>query len=141
MTRFQSNADIKTFLLAGKAILTLRSARTGTRYTFKVSKAKDRELWFVKLLTGSDNYSSYSYIGYFYKDLKFKTSAKSQFGFGALPMQAMRVLLEGLRQEEPKVHRQLEVYHEGSCGRCGRRLTVPESLMAGLGPECLKLSA
>jgi hypothetical protein len=29
-----------------------------------------------------------------------------------------------------------EVYHEGRCGRCNRKLTVPESIETGLGPEC-----
>ena len=29
-------------------------------------------------------------------------------------------------------------WHEGVCGRCGRRLTVPESIDTGFGPECVK---
>lgn len=29
-------------------------------------------------------------------------------------------------------------WHEGVCGRCGRRLTVPESIETGFGPECRK---
>ena len=29
-----------------------------------------------------------------------------------------------------------EFWHEGKCGRCGRKLTVPESIEAGIGPEC-----
>lgn len=33
---------------------------------------------------------------------------------------------------------QVEVWHEGRCGRCGRRLTVPESISTGFGPECVK---
>jgi hypothetical protein len=35
----------------------------------------------------------------------------------------------------------LEVWHEGRCGRCGRRLTVPESIESGLGPECATKAA
>ena len=30
----------------------------------------------------------------------------------------------------------VQVWHEGRCGKCGRKLTVPESLTSGLGPEC-----
>jgi hypothetical protein len=30
----------------------------------------------------------------------------------------------------------LEIWHEGRCGRCSRKLTVPESLKSGFGPEC-----
>lgn len=33
----------------------------------------------------------------------------------------------------------VEVWHEGSCGRCGRKLTVPSSIETGLGPECAEL--
>ena len=33
-----------------------------------------------------------------------------------------------------------EVWHEGRCGKCGRVLTVPESLILGLGPECAQMS-
>ena len=33
----------------------------------------------------------------------------------------------------------VEVWHEGICGRCGRKLTVPESVERGLGPECAGL--
>jgi hypothetical protein len=31
----------------------------------------------------------------------------------------------------------LEIWHEGRCGRCARRLTVPESIAQGFGPECI----
>ena len=30
----------------------------------------------------------------------------------------------------------LEIWHEGRCGRCGRKLTVPSSIESGIGPEC-----
>ena len=30
----------------------------------------------------------------------------------------------------------LTVFHDGKCGRCGRKLTVPESIQSGLGPVC-----
>lgn len=29
-----------------------------------------------------------------------------------------------------------EVWHDGTCARCGRTLTTPESVAAGLGPIC-----
>ena len=29
--------------------------------------------------------------------------------------------------------------HSGSCGRCGRELTDPESIKRGLGPTCAEL--
>jgi hypothetical protein len=32
----------------------------------------------------------------------------------------------------------VEVWHEGKCGKCGRALTVPSSILTGIGPECSK---
>jgi hypothetical protein len=32
----------------------------------------------------------------------------------------------------------IEAWHEGKCGKCGRTLTVPSSILNGLGPECVK---
>lgn len=31
-----------------------------------------------------------------------------------------------------------EFWHEGRCGKCARRLTVPESIAQGFGPECAR---
>lgn len=33
----------------------------------------------------------------------------------------------------------INVYHHGICCKCGRKLTTPESLESGIGPECRKL--
>ena len=30
----------------------------------------------------------------------------------------------------------LEIWHEGRCARCNRKLTVPSSIESGFGPEC-----
>lgn len=31
---------------------------------------------------------------------------------------------------------QVQFWHEGRCGHCGRRLTVPASIFTGFGPDC-----
>lgn len=33
---------------------------------------------------------------------------------------------------------QVQFWHEGRCGHCGRRLTVPASINTGFGPDCAK---
>ena len=33
----------------------------------------------------------------------------------------------------------MSFFHEGHCARCGRLLTVPESIKTGFGPECEKI--
>ncbi len=146
-----SLAASRDFVLAGKAVFTLVSKATGERFTFKVTRSKDRTapdaggdrpvVWFVKLLAGSDNVGDYRYIG-FLRDGLFvhggkkacaTTTAPSVRGFEWF---TRRVLFAA----EPAVDR-VAIYHEGCCGRCGRRLTVPESIETGLGPECAKRAA
>lgn len=46
---------------------------------------------------------------------------------------AVRTILD-----DPKQAQILHAMHEKSCSRCGRELTVPASLHAGLGPECAR---
>ena len=100
-------------------------------------------MFFVKAMTGSDNETSYTYIGYV---------------FGNDP-QTMRRGAKG-RMEDPKTKigqsviyfnwllrqlfgnsdnfNQIHFWHHGTCGRCGRRLTVPASIENGIGPECAR---
>lgn len=127
------------FLLAGNAHVTFQSRKTGTRFTYRVRQAKQREgggtpPHFVAVLTGPDNGASYEYLG-FLRDGRFihggrqariEASAQSAVAFAWV----WRCLSAG------KMHLELAVYHEGRCGRCGRRLTDPLSISTGLGPKC-----
>ena len=132
-----------SFMLAGKAIFTLRSAKTGTRYTYKVSKPKPKEgyensnVFFVSYLTGTDNNSDYTYLGMIGKEGGFRLTKASRLPATAGPVVAFQYVFNSLtaRGEAPGV----EIYHEGRCGRCGRRLTVPESVTSGYGPECIDM--
>src|SRR5574343_485942 len=67
---------LRRFLLGGRAIMTLENPQTGNRFTYRITKAPKREgdqrpaTWFVKVLTGPDNESSYTYFG-FLRDGRF----------------------------------------------------------------------
>jgi len=37
---------------------------------------------------------------------------------------------------QPLIDKGFALHHEGKCGRCGRKLTVPLSIETGIGPEC-----
>jgi hypothetical protein len=136
-----SGENIARFALAGNATLTLRSASTGTRFTFRVRSAPEsrngQPTWFVHLLVGSNNTSDYRYIG-FIRDQKFIHGAgKSYVNSDAPSVIAFGWFVRTVLFEQ-RVHEKLEVWHEGTCGRCGRKLTVPESIASGLGPECAR---
>lgn len=144
--------DPMKFFLAGQAYFTLRSTRTGTRYTYRVTRADDKQdktkkanIWFVSLLIGPDNWSNYSYIGLIkpnsqadsLTDYIFITTGASKLPMEAAPVKAITYVIDCLRSQPfvPGV----EIWHAGRCGRCGRMLTVPESIASGFGPECASL--
>lgn len=129
--------DIIRFILAGNAKFTIRSKKTGTRFTYRVRRPRshkpDSTFRFVDVLTGSDNESSYTYLGQF-KDNKYIKGMKSRISDDAPSATAMRFLADCMTSHHLSKH--LEVWHEGVCGACGRTLTVPKSIKTGFGPDC-----
>lgn len=138
----------KQFLLAGNAIFTIRSKATGKRFTYKIYKAaapapgKD-QIWWCNLLCGPDNSNDYKYFGFlaqypqgFYgyhhgrpSKACAACSADSVKGFYYVVMNIIH---------KNRIPDDIELWHEGACGRCGRRLTRPESIESGFGPECVQ---
>lgn len=131
------------YALAGRATITVRSAKTGTRFTYKITRCADdkKALWFVALLSGPDNVADYQYLGIvkpvasdyvpgFTRHFEFRLTAKSRAGADAPSVVAMMWLAKNWESDR------VEVWHEGSCGRCDRKLTVPESIESGIGPTC-----
>lgn len=133
------------FILAGNAYFTVRSLKTGVRYTYRVNRAdcsrcgkKDCKCWrfptyFVALLTGPDNTGDYTYLGMIRENL-FRLTRGSKMQESSTPVKAFRWVYERLTRRE--LPAQTEIWHEGRCGVCGRPLTVPESIESGIGPVC-----
>lgn len=133
-------------LTAGNATVTIKSKSTDERRTFKI-KAKDGEedFFFVQLLTGSDNsdWRSYSYLGLMTRDkstglLDVRLTAKSCVkDRSSVAYLAIAWTLRQLQTKPQNVASQVEVWHEGRCCACNRKLTVPESIKSGFDPRCL----
>lgn len=139
MSKQLTTDKIKPFALAGNATITLQSGKSGNHYTYKITKHKDNDnLFFVKLLHGPDNEEDYQYIGCYYSDTEYFNPCKTwkeRLSFTWPPaLRAIKYFFEKI----DCVPDNLIVYHEGRCGRCGRKLTTPESIERGLGPECYK---
>lgn len=138
MTAMQNPSDVHSFTLAGKAIVTIASKKTGTRYTYRfVRSDRDANAYFVGLLTGPDNVHDYSYLGMHRVTAAapITLTKKSKLTCESGPVKAASYFVEHVLQRGV-LPANLEVYHEGRCGRCARTLTVPESIERGIGPEC-----
>lgn len=133
----------KNFILAGRAVFTIsngKPAPDARDYTFKVTRKTDPgragNLYFVGLLTGSDNDSDYTYLGMLDHVTGWtRPTAKSTLLSTSTPFVALNWAL-GLIWAGKPLSGNARLQHVGRCGKCNRALTVPESIDSGLGPEC-----
>lgn len=131
---------IPEFVLGGNATITLKSGETGNRYTYKIVNSKDNDnLYFIHLLHGPDNEKNYKYIGCYYKDTEYFHSAKYYSNMDKRLRPASVQAIDYFFKRLYDIPDNLIVYHEGKCARCGRKLTTPESLERGFGPECYSI--
>jgi hypothetical protein len=129
----------------------------------KDEEPNPRRPWFVKVLNGPDNLKDYKYLGtifpakyddgivyYHGKKSKVEADAPSARGIAwfiknlSSLVKLRKNLEQGKDKAEEKITKlenklnKLLYYHEGRCGSCARTLTVPESIINGLGPDCAK---
>ncbi len=120
------------FLFAGKAEFTLRSVRTQEHFTYRVTASQDARMFFVAVVQGG----SKLYAGIVPSDARteFRSTRASKVGREHPAVRGFEWFLRNLSSP------QVELHHVGKCCRCGRKLTTPESIALGLGPECIKLA-
>lgn len=124
----------KDFALAGRAVFTIVNA-SGDRYTFRIGKKRGGDVYFGSLLNGPNNETDYLYVG----KVNVETMRLTATAKGLAPTSVAFRTLDWLlmvingKRELPAGYK---LHHAGKCGRCGRTLTVPESIESGIGPEC-----
>lgn len=131
------------FATAGRAVFTVLNPETGRRYTYKVRRKKSGEGFSAYVLARPDNERNYEFIGVIYPKHGGRQAIDPESSLAFRPRRhnpdtpaiaafawVWRRIAAG-RDIAPAV-----LYHEGRCGRCGRLLTTPESVTAGVGPEC-----
>jgi hypothetical protein len=154
--------SIRRYIEGGNAKLTIQS-KSGARFTFKFRRPDQESsnayamarntmnaarntrvpcIW-VSVLNGSDNETNYAFIGTIFPDRstsEIRVSPKSRVSPDADSAKAVSWLLRQvyLGTNDEALFGRASIWHEGSCGRCGRTLTVPESVSSGFGPECIK---
>ena len=149
---FNTAQDALTHITGGNATVTLTSAKTGTHYTFKITKPTittgaggkvrdhDATIYFVNGLHGSpDNFADWHFVGFFFADSHALRQSKKAVAAGTPKCPSFDAFAWTLKQlVAGNLPDDLTIQHEGSCCRCGRTLTHPESLTRGIGPECIK---
>ena len=124
------------FFEGGKAIFTVHNNK-GKHYTYKIQK-KPKWPFCVYVLTGEDNTSNYTYLGtYNPRNFKVYLTGKSKYKEDSMIVKVVRWAITRVSSGKP-VPEGYGIRHDGRCCRCGRLLTTPESIEAGIGPECRK---
>ena len=141
--------SIKKFMYAGNSTFTIQNTETKNRFTYKLQVPDDKKhkmehekVWFVKVMTGTDNEDSYTFIGTLFPEgsgivKNYRHSKKSRITNQAQSVKVFVWFMTALQTNT--IPPQVEFYHEGRCARCGRKLTVPESITSGFGPECINM--
>lgn len=134
----------RDFILAGRAVFTV--AGKAARFTFRINRKESENArypdpsYFVSVRTGGgDDKRAYSYVGLLdVRTGRVKFTKGSKINATAPAAKALQWTLAKVWAGEP-LPAPAAIYHEGRCGRCGRPLTVPESILTGFGPECAGL--
>lgn len=150
VAKLEGNEGIKSFILGGRAIFTLRNEVTGNRRTYSVYRVKDpnKDMYFVNVRGDGESTQKdkegrhkWVYVGTIWNsqksNSKFTLTAKSRVDKTSLAFLGFSWLWQKLVKSEP-LHKDMSIYHEGRCARCGRQLTDPDSIQRGFGPECYK---
>ena len=110
--------------------ITLENPKTGKHRTFKISTVKKGKLAgkrIVSMLIGPDNEEDYLGIGFVNESSIYVWRDYQGTDFEKTVKCLLEVEKRGLIQ-----------HFETCCRRCGRKLTTPESITSGIGPECSK---
>lgn len=130
--------SIKKFIKGGLAIFTIRNEKTGNRFTYKFKRNdKNPSVYWVYMLcmAQEDDTKNYKFLGGFSEEKKFINSPKAQIK-NTIGVKAIDWFCRHLYKED--FPPELKIYHLSHCGRCGRPLTTPDSIISGFGPDCMK---
>lgn len=134
------------FLLAGKSEFIAVSGRTGYKIKYKITRKESNKkddnaseyVYFIKTVV--DNQEVYAGILYYDNKeqiFKFSRGQKGKLDIHHINIKSLLYIINNLYRGNSKLN--VRIYHMGRCGRCGRALTTPESILTGLGPECAKM--
>ena len=120
------------FIFGGKAFVTFLNTNTSNRFTYKVLKHKTDDIYFVNVLTSPDTYTFFGT----YRNGQFRHSPKARISAEAQSVKVFQFVITKLATNT--LSNLIEIYHDGRCGKCGKRLTTPNSIQYGYGPECIR---
>jgi hypothetical protein len=117
-------SNILVFITGKKSLFTVDNIETGNHITYSVDHKG-----IVRVLTSGDTYRAIGKVeSNEFTWFKEQSNKHQKVVYGWLLKHA----------KDNTVPNNIRVLHHGICCNCGRTLTTPQSIMAGIGPECSK---
>ena len=117
---------------------TIVFAAHNTHRTIRITRGKFghfADKLIISKMNGTDNTSNYVGIGNIDDNGSLRVWQKA--GLSAAQVTSLRASLEMILTEPTEAGKQYAL-RSGNCWKCNRLLTNPESILAGIGPECIK---
>lgn len=136
-------AQFRNFIFAGRSVFTLENKASGNYITFKFLQIKKAgkvipNQFGINCKVLGDKDAGYQFLGFLDIERKtFKRWGSQSSNPNYVGYKTLSWLLSNLGQLEKFADNdKLAIYHEGTCCKCGRPLTVPHSIDTGIGPDC-----
>ena len=137
----------KEFILAGRAIFSItipdgfaKKNKIATSFIYRVAKKPDASIYFVSIMDAANN--DYQYIGMLSADTgEVNLTRSSHINTESLVYKLINRILQNIwgGTSDKIIESGFQVEHLGKCGRCGCKLLTKESMVRGIGPECLAM--
>lgn len=139
--------ELPTLFFAGNSRLTFRNQNTGTHMTVHVKQLKDRNkkdergqrvrlpIFYLQVSLLGDSAQGYLFAGtIFQEDMKVKLHHTHRPDSQMAKVVAF--IMAALKDPERLRAKNVALFHEGRCCRCGLPLTHPQSIERALGDDC-----
>lgn len=125
--------DFRTYAFGGNSIITIVSNKTQRHYTYKFTAVKGESGAFIVEVLKGPKYRVFGKILRFGKGFQYipKYVSKQDVHYKAFMWTWCHIVNDVF----PK---KVYVWREDRCCVCRKRLTTPESIVRGIGPECIK---
>lgn len=132
----KTQEQIHDYLIGGKGIVTLKSP-SGRAYTYAFNSPRDPKADFPEgtlFIYVQRDHGNWLYLGMIDKTKHFRLTYASHAGSDSRAVKGAIYLVD--RMFGRNTDTRMEVYHQGICSVCGRRLTHYKSILCGIGPKC-----
>lgn len=128
--------DALEYIIGQRAIYTLHNENSGNRFTYKTKQSKKNSNFLnIYVLTGPNNTRDYTLLGYINKSTwSFNPSKFSSISSDAQSFKVFEWVYNRLRSNSLPEY--IKAIHYNTCCRCGKVLTRPHTIAAGIGDDC-----